>query len=513
MLVVVHEYYKVTRIIDEDENSVLSHLHNASIASALIEIAAAYPTCFIVWCHKELEINLNKAAFQSIFHHHRILATFNPTDATYLPEEIGFIERSNYLKINKNVPYPTWMMSSYVGGMHASVIQVLVSEFGKNEAFDYILISIAKRFMPQGLFCYSDPRLLTSNEHVKSRIKSASKGQLFKFTKQHYKWVWVFFMAFSCGIFQKKVLLLPLLKSLFYKKRVSAYDFTTIPLNSTKNVVEELEHTIDVIIPTIGRKAYLYDVLKDLSQQTLVPKTVIIVEQNPLPNAVSELDYLTTESWPFKIKHTFTHQTGVCNARNVALSQVESTWTFLGDDDNRFEKDLLASVLKALVKVGANVGTTVYLQPNEVQGYLHTAQTSIFGAGNSIVKSKLLQNVAFDMRYEFNYGEDKDFGMQLRQIGEDVIYFADIKITHLKAPIGGYRTKVSQLWDNDPIPPKPSPAIQLLHQNYFTKQQLLGYKLLLGLRNYKYTTIKNPFRYVSYFNKQWQRSVYWSTKL
>jgi GT2 family glycosyltransferase len=37
--------------------------------------------------------------------------------------------------------------------------------------------------------------------------------------------------------------------------------------------------SIDVIIPTIGRKQYLYAVLQDLAQQTHLPVNVIIVEQ------------------------------------------------------------------------------------------------------------------------------------------------------------------------------------------------------------------------------------------
>jgi GT2 family glycosyltransferase len=121
--------------------------------------------------------------------------------------------------------------------------------------------------------------------------------------------------------------------------------------------------------------------------------------------------------------------------------------------------------------------------------------------------------VNFDKRYEFNYGEDTDFGMQLRHSGEDVIYFADIKITHLKAPMGGYRTKVKQPWQNDAIVPKPSPTIYLLNRTYFTKQQLMGYKLLLALKSYRTSKNKNPFAFAKHFNKKWQRSQFWSEQL
>ncbi|WP_238567211.1 glycosyltransferase family 2 protein [Jejuia pallidilutea] len=284
-----------------------------------------------------------------------------------------------------------------------------------------------------------------------------------------------------------------------------------IPITSIKKVIQNKE--VDVIIPTIGRKNYLYDVLEDLSHQTVKPKNVIIIEQNPIGGSVSELDYIINEEWPYNIKHIFTHQTGVCNARNLALAEVTSEWTLLGDDDNRLNNTLIEDLFSRLEHHGATVGTTVYLQPNEDQTYLKTAQTSIFGAGNSIVKSYVLDTVKFNMAYEFNYGEDNDFGMQLRQLGHDVIYFADVKITHLKAPIGGYRTKVQQLWENDTIQPKPSPTIQLLHQTYFTIQQQLGYKLLLGLRSYKNSTGKHPLKNIKHFKKQWERSVYWCQKL
>ena len=68
---------------------------------------------------------------------------------------------------------------------------------------------------------------------------------------------------------------------------------------------------------------------------------VIIVEQNPKHNSESELDFFTTETWPFAIKHTFTHQAGACNARNIALTQITSEWVFFADDDIRIENDLL----------------------------------------------------------------------------------------------------------------------------------------------------------------------------
>ena len=510
-LIIVHNKNKVISILDDNFKPLSDFELGKTVPKTLQLIALQFDNQLVVWCHQFLLKYLNIEALKDIFHHNRVLASFNPTETDYFPKQLGYTERSFVLKINKTVTFPTWLMSSYVGGINTAVLILLNKQLNFNQNADYFLTSLAKLTTSHGLFCYSEPRLLKPGYMAEVNETQTSIYILFKFVKQHYKWVWVFFLSLSYLVYEKKITLLPLIKSLFFKQLSTTFNLEAIPIQSTKTVITK--HEIDVVIPTIGRKQYLHDVLKDLAAQTLLPKNVIIVEQNPLEGSVSELNYLNNQEWPFTIKHTFTHQSGVCNARNLALSQVESEWTFLGDDDNRFDSKLIESLFNRIGQYGIQVGTTVYLQKHEVQTYLKTAQTSIFGAGNSIIKSCLIQKVKFNLNYEFNYGEDTDFGMQLRQLGEDVVYFADIKIDHLKAPIGGYRTKVKQRWADDAIQPKPSPTIQLLYQTYFTPEQLLGYKLLLGLRNYKNSGIKNPWTYIIQYKKQWNSSLFWSNKL
>ena len=511
MIIIVHHQQKTTQVMDANKQAITNIAIGKSISKTIYDVSTRYPEELIIWCEAKFLEVLDINNISKLFHHQRVLLSYNPSSNYFLQKQIGYIERSFFVKVNKKVTYPTWMMSSCVGGLHASVINNLYKDLNFNTNFDYFINSLAKRAMVEGLFCYSEPKLLKENFSAVAEIKQGSIYENFKFVKQHYKWVWVFFLSLSYLIYEKKITLLPLIKSLFYKQLSTKFNLEQIPIQSAKCVIEKKE--IDVIIPTIGRKQYLYDVLKDLAKQTVLPKNVIIVEQNSLETSKSELDYLTTEAWPFNIKHTFTHQAGVCNARNLALSQVESEWTFLGDDDNRFDSNLIETLFNQIQQYGVQVGTTVYLQENEVQTYLKTAQTSIFGAGNSIIKSNLIQKVKFNMHFEFNYGEDTDFGMQLRNLGEDVVYFADIKIKHLKAPIGGYRTKVKHIWLEDSIVPKPSPTIQFLYQTYFTPEQLLGYKLLLGLRSFKSSANKNPFVFIKQYKMQWSRSQFYSQKL
>ena len=103
--------------------------------------------------------------------------------------------------------------------------------------------------------------------------------------------------------------------------------------------------------------------------------------------------------------------------------------------------------------------------------------------------------------------------MQIRNIGEDVLFDANIEITHLKAPIGGFRIKMKQIWDDALVQPKPSPTISLFNIKYLTDFQLFGYKLMLFLTYYKTQELKNPFLYFKRFRDQWKSSMYWANQL
>ncbi|GAA3621374.1 glycosyltransferase family 2 protein [Flavivirga jejuensis] len=509
MIYLIHQNNKPFRILNNEFKTIPFEV-KSSITSTLFELAKLFPEEILIWCHEAYIDNINKAQIPNVFHHKHILASYSVFHKNYIPEHIGFVDQSVYLKVNKKVCYPTWLMSSDVGGIHAALLNTVFKDFKKHANFNYFINSLAKTGMSQGLFCYSEPQLLL-NVPESMADNQASTSELFRFVKTHYKWVWGYLLFLCFIIYLKKIPFIPFIKSLLIKKQQVNFDFTSIPLKSSKQVIDKKE--VDVIIPTIGRKQYLYDVLKDLSKQTILPKNVIIVEQNPQENATSSLDYLTNEEWPFNIKHKFIHQSGVCNARNIALDLVESEWTLLGDDDNRFEPDLIKNLLKAVEKTGTKVGTTIYLKPEEKQTYFKTSQTPVFGGGNSFMKSSLIKDVKFGMEYEHNYGEDIDFGMQLRNLGEDIIYYSNIRITHLKAPFGGYRIKVEHPWDHEKCQPKPSPTIMLFNLTHLTKQQNQLYKLLLFIKYYKSQSIKNPFKYIANMKKEWYVSLLWADKL
>jgi len=339
--------------------------------------------------------------------------------------------------------------------------------------------------------------------------KSIKKSDLITFIKSNYKHRWVYIYLFNNFIYQKKILALPFFISILGEKiRIHQLKLDTVQIpNQIFN-----EKSVDVLIPTLGRKKELLDVLKDLNNQTVLPKNVIIVEQNSEEGSISELDYLNG-NWNFIIKHHFTHQLGACNARNIGLSLIESDFVFFADDDIRFSEKLIEESLVYMYYYNADAITLNCLQENEVELHNRVHQWPTFGTNASISKTKYLDKIRFRMAYEFGYGEDSDFGMQLRNQGCDILYVPFVKMLHLKAPIGGFRFKITKEWGNDEIQPKPAPTVMVYKLKHNTKEQLQSYKTTLFTKFYRRQLINNPLKYYKTFQKSWNQSIYWANYL
>mgnify|MGYP003624915407 CR=1 FL=1 len=509
MIVVFHENNKVVQIYDYSNNQEIDIALDA-IQETLVLLAIKNTSQFIGWCHESLKEDLNLTKWNSILKHPLLLVSFETSDHFYMTSDIGYIEDTPFINVNKNVSYPTWFMSSDVGVIHASVLLKFEYLLKYKLAFDLFLNMIAKVGMKQGLLCYSNPNLLidASKKRVITK-KNISSTNFLWFVKSNYRYRWILLYLLNLSIHNKKFLIFPFLRVLFKKSIKNKISFDNIKLKEYKKLIGP---SIDVLIPTLGREKYLKDVLLDLANQTILPKKVIIIEQNPIENELSKLDFLN-EPWPFEIDHTIIYQLGACNARNIGLSKVSSDWVFFADDDVRFNSTLLEDGFKYLNLYQTVAICLSCLQKNEIENHNNVFQSATFGSGTSIVKSTALKDVKFDRAYEFGYGEDADFGMQLRNTGTDILYVPFVKILHLKALIGGFRKKMIRKWEKEAILPKPSPTIMVYKLKYATKEQLQSYKTTLFLKFYKNQPIINPLSYYKQFQKALDKSKYWATNL
>lgn len=506
MIVIYHKNGKATQVWDQKTAQSLAH-SVMNVVDLMFEIAKNHPDRLLIWCAESVKENLNVTGLDAIFYHNKMMVSYAPGN-NFLPETVGFVEDSSFINVNKKVRFATWRMSSISGGIHASTLNHLKGNISTDKNFDYFLNSLAKCAMPLGLCCYSDPSLLLDSKKMKHAPK-AGNLLLFRFIKQHYKTAWVGFALLNMVIYEKRFPFIPAFLSLFYESRKG----NKSAIDSIKMVSKHTDtpnKSLDVIIPTIGRKQYLYEVLKDLAAQTVLPNKIIIVEQNPEPNSVSQLDYLASESWPFNIKHIFIHQSGACNARNLALAEIENDWVFFADDDIRLKPNFIADMFEKIAENPNAIYNICCLLEGQKKVSAAMHQTSIFATGCSFATRKSLGDTKFNMGYEFGFGEDLDFGMQLSNKGHDIWYLPEPEILHLKAPVGGFRNKPVLAWDHETIQPKPSPTIMLYRLTHHSREQILGYKTLLFFNFYRSQSIKNPIAYLGNFRKRWHKSIFWA---
>lgn len=509
MIILIHQNSQEVIKVLKGENEL--EISNTFCTKAIWELAEKYPGELIAWCDEKYSANLNLSQWEHVFHQDLIMASY-AVENTFLPQSIGYIDQLPFVSVNRNVLYASWQMSSDVGGIKGGTLLKFKSLFEGINNFGYLLNSIAKIGQQNGLFCYSAPGLVVKRPSGKITKPTATTGQLFSFGYQYYNTLWIT-VLFWCycryeNKFPIKAYLGAFLKKKYFLQKV---DLSTIKVQSHR--IPETSNSIDVIIPTMGRPKYLMRVIEDLSLQSLLPKKVIVVEQNADLNSNSELPELQSKTWPFEIVHHFIHQTGACNARNIALEEVDADWVFFCDDDNRIGSAVLDRSLSEINRYGIQMLNTAYLQSGEKVIFNIVKQWGTFGTGNGIIQRKFMGSSSFSSIYEHGYGEDADFGMQLRQQGCDIIYHPGIEILHLKAPMGGFREKPVLAWEQDELQPKPSPTLMAFASKYYTPQQIKGFKTSLFLKFYNTQEIKNPFTYIREMRKRWEKSEEWAREL
>ena len=508
MIFLVHEKARHVVKVYQDSEELPS---GVNLCKTFWKLAEKFPEETLLWVEKNQYSALRKENLEEIFVHDLLMCSY-AVKTKFLPGRIGYIDQLPFINVKRGVKYPTWRMSSDVGGMKGRTLLKFKEIFREITDFDYLLNSVAKVGQQNGVFCYSEPALCASGpENDISPI--AGDRELLSFVHQHYKTVWTMVLFFCLVKYEKRFPLISFLQSLlkpkFFKKDIDLSDVYIKAGGSNK----KSKTSIDVIIPTIGRAEYVTQVVEDLAEQTLLPAKVILVEQQPEQHAGSELQDLLARKWSFEIVHIFTHKTGACMARNRALEKVTAEWIFFADDDIRLEKEVLTKTIEEADRLGISCINLNCIQPGEETIFHKIKQWGSFGSGTSFVRSEFAKGLWFSEVFEHGYGEDADFGMKLREAGCDIIYDPNLQTRHLKAPIGGFRKKPVLVWEKETPKPKPSPTLMLFAKKYYTPRQLKGFKISLFLKYFRRQEIRNPFRYLKRMQKSWKRSEKWAKRL
>ncbi|TVZ53400.1 glycosyltransferase family 2 protein [Dokdonia sp. Hel_I_53] len=505
MIFFYHNGTETTQILDEHGKE-LPLTREKSISFQFFLIASQYPDKTIFWLDESLKTQekIIREKLLKTFTRNTIICSLGNIKNHFLYPEIGYVTDSPFAAISTNNIYPTWLMLGTAGIVHTSIINKFDRRDYQNTSLEFTLTSVAKIAQEKGLFCYHVP-----DDILTEPASKKCQNEFFDFVVQHYKRVWSFI---ALVLISKYNGVFPIIA--FAKAQLKSKLKTGKTLNFQHRTKFSNYHlNYDVVIPTMGRKEYLKDVLLDLSNQSILPEKVIIVEQDLSLQGMSELDYISKQSWPYKIDHIIINKVGACNARNIALEKVSSDWILLFDDDVHINPDFINGAIKAIEDTNGLAFTFACLQKGEQEDRMWYLQWGNFGSGCSLVHKNIARNLRFDKTLEYGYGEDSDYGMQIRNGGFDIIYVPKVQIQHFKAPTGGFRLISKFPWSLELIQPKPSPFIMYQRKKNYTVEQLRGYKLVLFLKFYKTYGFKNPYTYYRYFKKAWKISEKWSEKL
>jgi GT2 family glycosyltransferase len=341
----------------------------------------------------------------------------------------------------------------------------------------------------KGLFSKSD-----------KQFEGFTKKDLYAFFRKKFRFEHSLYLLFRKGFF-KPIHWISFVQSknlLMDKPYFIIKDNELLPLSEIPKV--------SFIIPTMLRQEMTYNLLKDLNNQTVLPKEVIVVDATP--EMSRELHWYNSSEFQFQLIVKWQTSKGSCRARNEGIELSSGDYVIFSDDDIRIPPNYIENHIRFLetYKVEGAVGMDIqadnsnqqledlYTKIDKLpQDRLTVKVTSNFNNANSCVKKDWVSKIGGnDINYDGGYGEDADFGLSLFKIGATILYNPYSANLHLKPPSGGYRwwgaqssimgkKRKKQPWElNSPVKyirPLPSPTVMYKVVKHFSDKARLEYKI------------------------------------
>jgi GT2 family glycosyltransferase len=197
--------------------------------------------------------------------------------------------------------------------------------------------------------------------------------------------------------------------------------------------------TVSVLIPTLERYPYLFNLLECLRLQTVPPLEIIVVDQT----SGEDRDV----AWPERfadlpLRVIWRDQAGQCTSRNAGLQCARGDTVLFLDDDDEAPPDLIARHLAFLhrFEVDASCGVAEETGGALPVDFTLIRDSDVFPTNNSLLRTAALERSGlFDLAFERGERADHDLGTRLYLSGARLGLNPTAAVVHRHAPRGGLR--------------------------------------------------------------------------
>ena len=203
---------------------------------------------------------------------------------------------------------------------------------------------------------------------------------------------------------------------------------------------------VDVCIITFRRPLQLSRLLHSLLAQQLdgIVMRIIVVDNDASRSARPALDAhgpIAVAAAMQRVLYDVEPQQSIALARNRAMAHVRADYFAFVDDDQTVSQTWLASLLAAMLRLHCDVvfgpvestlppnapawASRCFRRPQRLTGELMQHG----GAGNVMIRRKILGTMAFDPAYGLTGGEDTDFFYRMHCAGRYMVWCAEATAT------------------------------------------------------------------------------------
>lgn len=339
----------------------------------------------------------------------------------------------NNVRIDNSIDHSSWK-TTFRGCLLAQDIFKSVSLSGYSNSLDIIGLDFGYKAMRSGAiprFNNALAKYVRSATNVK--IKAKDELAFIKANLDKKAFIWCYMMNIL------RISPLDFVNLLSLKKHNSEAKIKA-KHEGIPSILDNIQ--VSIVIATLNRYSVLKEELRELV--TLNPQVyeIVIVDQTPLKDRDSSF---LDEFSELPIQYISTEKIGQCSSRNMGIKAAKGNFIwFLDDDMKEFPEDYLLKHIETLQMHEADISCGI---PDEVgTDFINREQKHVFlsdgfPTNDVVVKKELLEQIGgFDEKMDQLQSEDQEIGLRLVKNGALSVKNNQLRLLHLRAPMGGLRT-------------------------------------------------------------------------